>query len=109
MSQFSKEQLDGFEKSTEERNAKTSDLNDEISGIVKNINNIKYIQAGLAFSGSVAGLVYAINKKKSFWGKVGFWILGGLIIGVPTGVAANVMINNKNEEARKITKQINKL
>jgi len=105
ISQIPKEELAEFE----ERGIQTSDLNDEISEIVKDSNNIKYIQAGLAFSGSIAGLVYAINKKKSFWGKVGFWILGGLIIGVPTGVVANVMISNKNEEIKKINKKISNL
>ena len=78
------------------------EIDNQIIDLKSKSRKINYIQGGLAFAGSVGGLVYAFKKNKSFWGKVGFWILGGLIVGVPTSVVANVINNSRNAEIEKL-------
>jgi len=46
-------------------------------------------------AGNVLGLVYAFNQKKSFWGYVGYMVLGGLVVGLSANVASNLMIKNE--------------
>ncbi len=50
---------------------------------------IQMVQVTIGSAGFTAGLVYAFMKKKSFWGYVGFGMLGGLVIG---GIAAVAML-----------------
>lgn len=78
------------------------DSTNKVIDLKKKNRNVNIIQGGLAFGGSVAGLMYAIKMKKSFWGKVGYWILGGLIVGVPTSVGARLINSGRNAELEKI-------
>lgn len=76
--------------------------NDKIIDLKRKNTNIWYIQSGVAFAGSVAGLMYAFKTDKSFWGKLGYWILGGIIVGVPSGVIAHLMNSKRNAEIAKL-------
>ena len=84
-------------------------IDDKIIDLKSRNRNITYIQGGLAFAGSIGGLIYAINSKKSFLGKVGFWFLGGLIVGVPSAIAANFVNNNRNTEIEKLELEKNNI
>lgn len=64
--------------------------------------NVWRVQGAVALSGSVAGLVYAINKKKSFWGKVGWWVLGGIVVGGVAGTGAYLINSKRNAEIEKL-------
>lgn len=39
---------------------------------------VSKLKIGLSSAGALAGLYYAFNKNKGFWGYVGFFILGSL-------------------------------
>lgn len=49
-------------------------------------NKQSALKMGLASAGALGGLYYAFTKKKSFWGYVGFFILGS-IAGQLVGIA----------------------
>ncbi len=63
--------------------------------------NILLASSGISLLGNVAGLVYAIQTKKSGWGKVGWFFLGGIIVGVPSGIIARSMILKNLEKIQK--------
>lgn len=79
-----------------------NDIEKEIIDLKSKNKTVFIVQGGLSFAGSVGGLIYAIKKNKSFWGKVGFWILGGLIVTVPSGIAANLINNRRNTDIKKL-------
>lgn len=57
---------------------------------------LQYVWSAMALAGSIAGVVYASRKGKGFWGKVGFWVIGGMAVAVPTGLIINPrIIKNK--------------
>jgi len=78
------------------------DKADKIIDLKRKNNNVWYIQSGVAFAGSVGGLIYAFKHNKSFLGKVGYWILGGIIVGVPAGVVAHLANSKRNAEIAKL-------
>ena len=51
--------------------------------------------------GSVAGIVYGIKKGKSFWGIVGYGLLGGFIMWTLTGSAMTIAIKTDSEPKEK--------
>ena len=42
--------------------------------------------------GLIAGLGYAFNKNKSFWGYVGFGLLGSIVFGTVGNIGARIAI-----------------
>lgn len=52
------------------------------------INNINMIAGSIALIGSIGGVVYAKKTGGGFWRYVGYWIVGGLVIGVPARLVA---------------------
>jgi hypothetical protein len=74
----------------------------KIIDLKKKNRNVNLIQGGLAVGGSILGLVYAFKKNKKFWGKVGYWILGGIVVGVPTSIGARLINSDRNAELLKI-------
>ena len=43
--------------------------------------------SAIALAGSIAGVVYSVKKGNGFWPGVGYWILGGMVIGIPARIA----------------------
>jgi hypothetical protein len=58
------------------------------------IRNIQGVQMGVSLIGSIGGVIYAKRTGGGFWRYVGYWILGGLITGVPAALIA-VPLKNK--------------
>ncbi len=56
----------------------------EITRIEGKMKEINIIRAGAGMAGGIAGLTFAVVKKKKFWTRVGFYILGGMIVGSAT-------------------------
>ena len=54
-------------------------------------NQLISLSWGLHAVGATAGILYAMKTNRSGWGMVGFFILGGMIVSVPT----NIIINSK--------------
>lgn len=52
------------------------------------MNNINYVVGGIAMVGAIAGVVYAKKTGGGFWRYVGYWIAGGLVVGVPARLVA---------------------
>lgn len=52
------------------------------------INNIDYVVGGIALLGAIGGVVYAKKTGGGFWRYVGYWIAGGLVVGVPARLVA---------------------
>lgn len=50
------------------------------------IRNINGIQIGAGLLGNIGGLIYAKKTGGGFWRSVGYFFLGGLIVGVPTAL-----------------------
>ena len=48
--------------------------------------------------GTVAGLIYAFQKKKNFWGYVGYGLLFGIILSTSAMVVADLAIKEKEEK-----------
>lgn len=59
---------------------------------IKKINNIASLGSSIGF---VGGLVYAFNKKKGFWGYVGFGLLFSIIGGTMSGLGARALIKKQ--------------
>jgi len=63
----------------------------------KNIN-ASYTWGTVGFLGSVAGVVVAHKMGYKFWGKVGFFFLGGIVAGLPMRlILANKMAERNSE------------
>lgn len=64
--------------------------------------------SAISLGGSVAGVLYANNKKESLIGKIGWFILGGIIVSVPsTLIFANkaVEIDNRYKQLQDYLKK----
>jgi hypothetical protein len=74
-------------------------LNDvEISQLKQKNTNALVASAGISFLGNIGGLMYAINTKKSGWGKVGYFFLGGILVGIPISIATSSYIRSNNKK-----------
>jgi len=60
----------------------------------KRIQNIDFAIAGLALLGSIGGIMYAKKSGGGALRYVGYWIVGGLAIGVPSRLIALPFKNN---------------
>ncbi len=66
------------------------------------LDNIKYITGSVALLGSIGGVIYSHKTGGGFWRGVGYWILGGLSLGLVARLAALPFENNILKEADKI-------
>ncbi len=72
------------------------------------ILTLTYIQGASSLAGMVAGLIYAYKTKRSFWGYVGFALLGSTVFGAVVWIATIPMKkkivmsieNNSSEKAK---------
>ncbi len=55
------------------------------------LNGINYVQGGLTLAGAIGGLIYSQKTGGGFWRGVGYWVLGSLIVGIPTMLITNPM------------------
>ena len=57
------------------------------------ILNIGYVVGSISFLGSVGGLMYANRTGGKFWRYVGYFIVGGMVLGVPAKIISLPFIN----------------
>ncbi len=57
------------------------------------ITNIAYVVGSISFLGSVGGLMYANRTGGKFWRYVGYFIVGGMVVGVPAKIISLPFIN----------------
>ena len=75
------------------------------------LSNIVSAQQAIGLLGNVGGIIYANKTGGGFWRYVGYALLGGLIVGIPTMLVANNFKNkilkeadtNTNSESNKST------
>lgn len=64
---------------------------------IARIQNIEGIQFGVLILGGIGGLIYAKKSNNGniggFWRGAGYWILGGLILAVPTAIIVTPIKN----------------
>jgi hypothetical protein len=60
------------------------ELEHEISLVQAEAKSLNMKIGAISLGGSIAGAMYAANHKESFWKKVGWFFLGGTIVGIPT-------------------------
>ena len=73
------------------------------------LSNIVLTQQAIGLLGNVGGIIYANKTGGGFWRYVGYSLLGGLIVGIPTMLVANHFKNkilkepdtNTNSESNK--------
>ena len=57
------------------------------------ILNIGYVIGSISFLGSVGGLIYANRTGGKFWRYVGYFIVGGMVLGVPAKIISLPFVN----------------
>jgi len=50
------------------------------------LNNLQYVSGGVALVGSIVGVIYSSRTGGGFWRGVGYWVLGGLVFGIPAAL-----------------------
>jgi len=70
------------------------------------IQNIEAIQSGAGLIGSIGGIIYANRTGGGFWRYVGYFILGGLVVGLPTAL---IMTPFKNKILKEGDKEKDKI
>ena len=60
------------------------ELEHEISLVQAEAKSLNVKIGAISLGGSIAGAMYAGSQKESFWKKVGWFLLGGTIVGIPT-------------------------
>lgn len=60
------------------------DLEHAISLVESEAKSLNMKIGAISLGGSIAGAIYAASHKESFWKKVGWFFLGGTIVGIPT-------------------------
>jgi len=50
--------------------------------------NITYLAGSVALVGSIGAVIYAKKTGGGFWRYVGYWIAGGLVVGIPARLVA---------------------
>jgi len=61
---------------------------------VSGLSKAALLTSGLSLLGGVGGIVYAMNKKKGFWGGVGLFFLGGFA-GTALGYVISSTMNRR--------------
>jgi hypothetical protein len=46
-----------------------------------------YIVSGLSLTGGIAGVFIAAKRGNKFWGKVGYFVAGSILVGLAAGIA----------------------
>lgn len=64
------------------------------------LNNIVWLTGSIGLLGSVGGIIYAHKTGGHFWRYVGYFILGGMITGIPARVVALPFENKIIKEAQ---------
>ena len=82
--------------------AESTPFPEEIIELNAKNKNIVAAAGGISVLGNIAGLMYAIKTKKSGWGKVGWFFLGGIIVAIPTGIVARSMVTKNNTAINKL-------
>lgn len=72
----------------------------EIEKLNNKNRNIYLGASGISLLGNIGGLVYAIQTKKSGWGKVGWFFLGGIVLAIPSAIVANSMITKNDAKIK---------
>lgn len=72
------------------------------------INNITSIQMAAALLGNIGGIIYAKRTGGGFLRYVGYALLGGLIVGLPTALIATPFKNKILKESDDASKSDNK-
>ncbi len=65
------------------------------------IRNIQAIAASISLVGSIGGVIYAKKTGGGFWRYVGYWILGGLVTGIPAKLITTPFTNKILKEGDK--------
>jgi hypothetical protein len=60
---------------------------------IARIANINYVIGSISFLGSVGGLIYANRTGGKFWRYVGYFIVGGMVLGVPAKIVSLPFMN----------------
>lgn len=79
----------------------------KLSDLDKKAKNTVLVYSTAGLVGGIAGLGYAVYKQKTFWGKVGFFILGSLAVGVPVRIAMISKANSLVAEKEKLQNEYN--
>jgi hypothetical protein len=69
------------------------------------LNNINYVVGGIGMLGAIGGIIYAKKTGGGFWRYVGYWIAGGLVLGLPARLTALPFKNKILKEADKRLKE----
>lgn len=81
------------------------------------IQNIEIVQGSIGLLGSIGGVIYSKRTGGGFWRGVGYFILGGLITGIPAALVSipfkNKILsdadNNKDSNEKKASEDKSKL
>ena len=73
----------------------------------KNLN-ASMIWGTVGLLGSIGGVVVAHRMGYKFWGKVGFFFLGGMITGVPLRLIFANKINERNSRIKLLKEELKK-
>ena len=67
------------------------------------IANIDMLVGSVVLLGSIGGIIYANKTGGGFWRYLGYWIVGGLVTGIPSRLVATPFKNKILKEADKST------
>lgn len=64
------------------------------------ITNVAYVVGSIYTLGSVGGLIYANKTGGKFWRYVGYFIVGGMVVGIPAKIISLPFINKIVKESK---------
>ena len=73
----------------------------------KNLN-ASMTWATVGFLGSIGGVIIAHKMGYKFWGKVGFFFLGGMVTGIPMRLIYANKINERNARIQLLKEELKK-
>jgi len=83
------------------RNFSGADGNTLTKNQEQRIQNIQAIQMSVGLLGSIAGVIYSSRTGGGFWRGVGYWVVGGLVFGIPTMLITTPLKNRILKEGDK--------
>lgn len=63
------------------------------------IANINYVASSVGLIGAISGAIYSYKTGGGFWRGVGYWIVGGVVLGTVASLAALPFKNKILKEA----------
>jgi F0F1-type ATP synthase assembly protein I len=60
---------------------------EKINEINAKLNTTNYVVSGLSLAGGVLGVMLAARRGNGFWGRVGYFFAGSILVGVAAGIA----------------------